>query len=389
MSEKVHVAMVIQDDFARVGGAQLQLAGLAPCLQANDVKVSIIARRIPGLRLVEDVNGVQIYRIPSPGPKNMASATFTLLALPLLMRLRPDIIHVHGLLSPLTTGMLGKMLAKAPLIAKVLRGGELGDLQRLRTKFLSSSRIKWMRSIVDKFFVISHEIDQELNEIGIPNARRAHLPNGVDTDKFSPISESEKRTMRASLQLPEDALVCVYSGRLVAEKRVDRLITAFGELTDKYPHALLLILGTGEQIKTLESMAGSAVRFIGFTDRVNEYLKAADVFVLPSATEGLSNAMLEALASSLAVVATSVGGAPDVIEHGTNGFLVNAENSGALKSAIDDLLADADLRNKLGSNARQEMIADYAFPVIASRMRGVYDDLLENRLATETEGLQT
>ncbi len=377
MNKHINVAMIIQDYLSHVGGAQGQLASLGPFLQAHNVKVSVITRKYPGLATCDVVDDVDIYRIGSPGKKNFASASFTLMALPVLNRIKPDIVHVHGLLSPLTTGLAGKRLIGAPLVAKVLRGGNLGDLHRLKTKLFNAARIDWMRKSVDTFLVISDEIDRELADLGISARRRERLPNGVDTYKFSPVSETEKRSLRKYLNLPEDGLICVYTGRLVAEKQVHHLIQVCEQLHTRHPELLLLILGSGPQADALRDIASQNVRFIGFTDQVDVYLKAADVFVLPSSTEGLSNAMLEAMAAGLAVVATNVGGAPDVIEHGVNGWLVDPEATDSLKAGLREVLSDAELRRSLGTSARQKMVEDFAFPVIARRMREVYDRLLD------------
>ena len=381
MSRQITVAMIIQDYLSHVGGAQGQLASLGPFLQAHNVKVSVITRRYPGLATRDVVDDVDIFRIGSPGKKNFASASFTLMALPVLKRIEPDIVHVHGLLSPLTTGLAGKRLTGVPLVAKVLRGGNLGDLHRLKTKLFNAARIEWMRKSVDTFLEISDEIDRELADIGISARRRERLPNGVDTYKFSPVSETEKRSLRKYLNLPEDGLICVYTGRLVVEKQVHHLIQVCEQL---HPELLLLILGSGPQADTLRDIASQNVRFIGFTDQVDVYLKAADVFVLPSSTEGLSNAMLEAKAAGLAVVATNVGGAPDVIEHGVNGWLVNPEATDSLKAGLREVLRDDELRRTLGTSARQKMVEEFAFPVIARRMRQVYDRLLDSHSVAVT-----
>jgi len=236
----------------------------------------------------------------------------------------------------------------------------------------------WMRKFVDRFLVISEEIDRSLADLGIPADKRVQLPNGVDIDKYSPASVPEKRALRESLELPNESLVCVFSGRMVEEKQLPRLLSVWSELTHQYPGALLVILGSGPQEDTLKQMAGRNVRMTGFSDKVDAYLKAADLFVLPSTREGLSNAMLEAMASGLAVVTTTVGGALDVIDHGVHGWLVDPKTRDSLKGGLDKLLSDRDLRLELGASARQKMVEEYAFPVIAQRVREVYEHLLDD-----------
>lgn len=376
MVEIISVAMIIQDDFSRVGGAQSQLAGLIPHLRANNVEISILTRRPPGFRAYEKLDGVQIFRLPTFGLKPLTSAFYSLLAQPILKRLRPDLIHAHGVMSPATTGLLAKQFFGIPVIAKVLRGGVAGDLHRIREKILSKLRIAWLQKNIDCFLAISDEIDHELQEIGIQSERRIRLPNGVDTKKFTPLSQDEKGKLRQDFGYPEAGILCVYSGRLVAEKNVDLLIRVFNQIHVQHPEALLLILGSGDQELALRQIAGPGVNFVGFTDQVASYLQMADMFVLPSETEGLSNAMLEAMAAGLAVISTAVGGAPDVIKHGETGWLVTKGDAVSLKNGIEQLVEDQKLRHSIGSNARKKMIAEYDFPVVARQLRDVYESIL-------------
>src|SRR5687768_17273455 len=173
MPPTIRVAMLIQRYHPHIGGAEQQLAALAPLLQARDIEVTVMTRRYPGLQPFETVKGVPVYRLPIPGPKPLASMAFTLFALPLLRRLRPDVIHAHELLSPTTTAVAAKRLLGIPVVAKVLRGGELGDLAKLKRKAFGQGRIRNFQKHVDAFVVISREIDAELAEIGALPGQRA------------------------------------------------------------------------------------------------------------------------------------------------------------------------------------------------------------------------
>jgi glycosyltransferase involved in cell wall biosynthesis len=292
-----------------------------------------------------------------------------------LRRLKPNVIHAHELLSPTTTAVAAKRLFKVPVVAKVLRGGLLGDLAKLKRKPLGKNRISTFRHQVDAFITISAEIDTELDSLGIPQERRPFIPNGVDTAHFTPSSPSERKTLRHRLNIPDDALLVIFTGRLVAEKRVDQLVSLWPAVRNVHPTALLLVLGTGEEETSLKKMAGAGVRFEGQVEDVAPYLRAADLFVLPSATEGLSNALLEALASGLAVVATAVGGAPDVIDHQKSGWLVPPDQPAALLEAINTLLGQSDCRAELGGHGRNYVIDNYSLSVIAERLRALYDQV--------------
>lgn len=367
----LRVAMIIQGYHPLVGGAERQLAAVAPLLQARGVDVHILTRRYPGLAAFEKIGGVPVHRLPIPGPKAVASAVFTLAALPLLWRLRPHVIHAYSLFSPATTAVTAKRLFGAPVVVKVLRGGALGDVIRLQQKSSGEGRMALFRKQVNAFIVISQEIDAELAAAGVPPERRVFLPNGVDTGHFAP---ANKQAARSKLGLP-GAPIVVFTGRLAAEKRVDQLIALWPVVRAAHAEATLLIIGTGEQELVLKRAAGEGVQFVGQVDDVAPYLKAADLFVLPSSTEGLSNALLEAMATGLPVVATSVGGTTDLITHGENGLLVPPDSPPALQEALLTLLADEARRSDMGRRGRDQVIHDYALPTIVGRLYNLYRQL--------------
>ena len=168
MNSPLRVAMIIQGYHPRVGGAERQLAAVAPRLQARGLDVHVLTRRYPGLAAEETVNGVPVHRLPIPGPKRVGSLVFLAAALLKLRQLRPQIIHAHELLSPTTTALAARRLWKTPVVAKVLRGGAVGDLAKLRRNSLSASRLCPLQTQVDRFIVVSREIDRELEAAGIP-----------------------------------------------------------------------------------------------------------------------------------------------------------------------------------------------------------------------------
>lgn len=365
------VAMIIQSYLPCPGGAERQLAALAPMLCDRGIAIHVITRRYPGLSAYELVGGVPVHRLPIPGPKTTASLSFTLSALPLLRRLQPDVIHAHELLSPTTTAVAAGRWLGVPVIAKVLRGGMLGDLAKLARKPLGKWRMQRFIQAVDGFAVISQEIDAELATWGVPAPKRFFIPNGVDTQRFAPVSTDAKEELRRELALP-DVLTAVYAGRLAPEKCVDQLIHLWPKVREIYAHARLLILGDGPEQARLHQLATPGVHFLGQIEDVLPYLQAADLFILPSATEGLSNAMLEALAVGLPVIATNVGGAPDVIKHWQNGWLAPPWQSDSWLEAILVLFTLPELRAQLGAQGRQKVVAEYGLTATADRLAALY-----------------
>ena len=372
------VAMLIQKYYPHVGGAERQIQQLAPRLQKRSFDVCVITRHEKGLSRLETIDGVTVYRLICPGPKALAAIFYIWSAFRLLSKLRPDLIHAHEILSPASAALLAKYFYGWPVLVKILRGGLRGDIYKLRRRPFWTQRFRILCEGVDSFVVISQEIDQELTALGVPSTKRAYIPNGVDTDLFVPLQDAEKSHLRTELQLSVDAPLIVYLGRLTAEKRVDHLLNIWPDIRAAFPRAELLIVGTGPEETRLQTQSSSlaGVRFTGQVNDSRRYLQASDVFVLPSATEGLSNSLLEALSSGLPVLATSVGGTPDVISHRKNGYLIPPDDLPALKTGLITLLSDPSLRARLGNGGRQRILMDYSLDSVAMRLDALYSSLL-------------
>lgn len=377
----MRIVMVTLEYWPITGGAQHQIAALAPRMIAAGAEIHVITRRKAGLVAEANVDGVHVHRLPAPGPKAIASLVFTACALFRLIRLRPDLLHVYSLFSPSTIGWLARRLLVVPVIAKVLRGGEGGDVERLRNKPLAGLRIAALRNGIDRFVSISSEIAGEIEGLGVDPRRCVAIPNGVDIERFRPPDAEHRRALRARFDLAEGPVV-LYVGRLVPEKRVERLIDAARSVRDRGTEATLVIAGTGACEDELRTLAGSWVRFMGDVDDVAPLLRAADLFVLPSATEGLSNALLEAMATGLPVVATRVGGAVDVVEDGKSGRLVGVDDAAELESALVELLdPTAEIRRAaLGRAGRRTMIERNSLDFVARRLLQLYAELGQGEL---------
>jgi glycosyltransferase involved in cell wall biosynthesis len=202
------------------------------------------------------------------------------------------------------------------------------------------------------------------------------IPSGVDTDVFRPPAgvADAKRRLGMAAQRPLIGTV----GRLEPRKGTATLLAAFATLRGDGRHdAALVVVGDGplrSELATEAERLGVAphVQFLGDRADVLGVLEALDVFVLPSRTEGMSNALLEAMATARPVVATAVGGTPEVVSEGSSGLLVPADAPTAMAAAIARLLDDAALAARLGAAARQTVEAHYGAKSMVRRLEAVY-----------------
>jgi glycosyltransferase involved in cell wall biosynthesis len=230
----------------------------------------------------------------------------------------------------------------------------------------------------DYVIAISAEIRAQLASRGVPTERIREIPNAVDTEKFHPVSASEKRRLRIQHGLPADRTLLVFSGRLSRAKGLPMLVEAWPELVARHPEVFLVIVGSGKlsfddceaEIREFVSARdlGGSIAFAGESERVYEYLQAADVFIFPTEYEGFSLALVEALACAMPVVVTAVGAAPDLIRHGENGFLFPPKDPPALLAVLDEALDQRSRWPQIGDAARLS-VTPYDLRVVADRYR--------------------
>jgi glycosyltransferase involved in cell wall biosynthesis len=228
-------------------------------------------------------------------------------------------------------------------------------LVRLRNKLFAVG--------ASSFVAISDTIEEELLQAGIPSGKIVRIPNGIPTTEFSPPTPDVRRAFRKEMDLSSENSHAVYVGTLAPRKRVEVLLQAWAKRQPCSCEHFLLLVGPArteayrddlmELTRTLDIQ--HSVRFVGQVDDVRPFLAAANIFLMASRWEGMSNSLLEAMACGLAPVVTNVSGAEELIEPGENGLLVPNEEEPATKfsSHIDQLLHDTELCAKMGESARQ------------------------------------
>jgi glycosyltransferase involved in cell wall biosynthesis len=374
--------MIISFFHPSIGGAERQAHQLAIRLLEKGVAVYVLTRRTPGSITYENSHGIPVRRVGTIGQGTLASMSYTVSALAWLFQHHEDLdlLHCHQPFSPMTIGLIAKALWGKPIVVKLTTSGSHGNLSEIRRMPLTSIRKRMMRR-VDRFVAVSQEMMTELSSWGFPKEQIDPIPNGVDTERFAPSTLGDKRRVRNALGLEENAQVTIYVGRLTAKKNVDLLLRAWQSVHQAYASARLLLVGDGSERATLQALAeelelGRSVVFCGVQPDVLSYLHAADVFALPSAAEGLSNALLEAMATGLPCIASDIGGNVDLITDGENGLLFEPGNARQLTDALLRLYANGTERQEYGQRAREQTKATYSMDSVTEKYVDLYRRLV-------------
>lgn len=259
-------------------------------------------------------------------------------------------------------------------------GRRLGAARRI------ALRVAWARLLrARRFVALNRTIARQLEAAGVPGARILALPNGVDVVRHRPATAMERAQARAEHGIADGALCLVVVGRLVASKDVATLVAAVGALPPG-PALELRIAGAGPERARLERDAASLpawarARFVGERTDVAGLLRAADVYLSASRTEGLPNAMLEALASGLACILSDVPGHSDTSAGREHALFVPVGQVVAFSAAIARLRSDAALRSELATRARAAACEVFSLDALARRYAALYEELREEACA--------
>ncbi|MCC6581599.1 MAG: glycosyltransferase family 4 protein [Phycisphaeraceae bacterium] len=225
---------------------------------------------------------------------------------------------------------------------------------------------------------VSPPLADHCRKLGVPDDRLTYVPNGIDADEYS--RARDIAAAKASLQLPGDRIAIGVVGRLSVEKGVDRAVRVLPALLKLNPNVELMLIGDGPQRGQLEQLARELnitdrVRFLGWQKQTKPFLEAMDLLLLPSLTEGLPNAVLEAMAMRVPVVATDVGAVRDLLDRGQCGRIVSHDLV-TWPDAMTSLLIDPELRRHLADLARARVETRYSFHQRMRTVMAIYDHVL-------------
>lgn len=361
----------------KVGGLENGMVNLINRLPHERYRHAIISLTDADPKFVSritrsDVELIELHKRPGPGMREFPKVY------ELLRRMRPAIVHTRNLAA--LEMSIPAFAAGVKLRIHGEHGRDVDDPDGSRAK------PRWVRRayspFVTHYIALSRELKNYLTEgVGIAPRRISLLCNGVDAERFVPATGGARAGLSGSPFNDPSLFVIGTVGRLQAVKDQVGLVRAFARIASAFPAARLVIAGEGGSRAAIEaevSAHGLANRvwLPGERADVPEVMRSFDLFVLPSIAEGISNTVLEAMASGLPVVATDVGGNPELVEDGTSGALVPAQDPVALAETLAAYASDRSLTRAQGAAGRARIEAAFSLDAMVANYDRLYSNLL-------------
>jgi len=290
----------------------------------------------------------------------------------LIKQKKIDVIHAHNA-TAWFYGTWASILTRVPI---VYTEHDRSFPTPLRLKYFHYFFGRYATAVI----AVSKAVKENLEKYEhIKNAKVIY--NGIDPDLFKPASIEEKVLKKKQLGLNKNDFVLGNVGRMDYWKNQRILIEILPDLKKISPQIKLILVGGGEEEGNLKKSAikkgvKNDVIFLGQRSDVNQILKAFDIFVFPSLTEGLPLVVIEAMATGLPIVASHVGGIPELVVNGETGFLVSPASKEEIKEAIIKLLNNPELRKEMGQIARKRFETHFSLPQMVQKYIEVYEEVV-------------
>jgi L-malate glycosyltransferase len=381
-----------------LGGGEGHIRALGRALVAAGDSATVVTRRWdPAWPAEETVDGIRVLRLGPTGYGALGKYRMVPGAVSTVRRLQAEFdvlvvrgTRVLGLPGLAAVRKLGRPVVMQPEINGELSGDvytwnkDWGPVRRTLVFSATDLRNRWLKN-ADAFVAMSRAIASEMRAAGVTDDKILHIPHGVDLERFHPADAAEKAALRQKLGLPETARIMTYTGRLLEGKGLEMLLDVFTGIARSYPESRVMLVGSGDgQTLSVEddlrshAMIGPLVGrviFPGRVDNVADYLRASDMFVFPSVFEALGISLVEAAACGLPCVGSRTGGIVDVIEHEKTGLLFEPGDPAELAAALERMLSDPALGERLGRGARERAAAEFEWGTSVDSYRALFSGL--------------
>ena len=373
-----------------MGGPALHVSYLTAGLRERGYDTTLVAgtlaRGEDSMSFVADARDVEVVRIDELGREisPLRDLVATLRLARLIRRERPDILHTHTAKAG-TVGRVAALLAgrrAPPIVVHTFHGhvlrGYFGPLRSRLFRLLE----RWLAARTTALIAVSPQVRDDLVALGVaPPERFVVIRLGIELDERVAAERDGRAESRRYLGIASDRFAVGWIGRMTAVKRTDDVLVAFRRLRDDGVDAVLCMVGDGPDRPELERRAHElgVIRdtlFLGYQEDVAPFYAAFDALVLPSSNEGTPVSAIEALAAGRPVVATRVGGVPDVVQEGQDGFLVDPGATDDLADRLARLARDPALRERMGGAGRERVLPRYAVARLIDDVDRLYRSLL-------------
>jgi glycosyltransferase involved in cell wall biosynthesis len=302
----------------------------------------------------------------------------------LIRRERPSILHTHTAKAG-AVGRIAALLAgsaRPPIIVHTFHGHVLRGYFNPITTLGFRTLERWLARMTTVLVAVSPEVRDDLVRLRVaPASKFSVIRLGIQLDERVDALDDARGETRRLLGVSPEAFVVGWVGRMTAVKRTDDVLNAMQRLVDGGVDAYLLLVGDGPDREHLEQYAhelGVTKRclFLGYQEDVGRFYSAIDALLLPSANEGTPVSVIEALAAGRPAVATRVGGVPDVLRDGVDGFLVEVGDAQGLADRLAELAADPERRVRMGAEGRARVLERYAVQRLVDDVDRLYRSLL-------------
>jgi glycosyltransferase involved in cell wall biosynthesis len=378
-----------------MGGPALHVAYLTEGLRERGYDTTLVAgslaRGEDSMAFVADSRGVEIVRIDELGREISPFRDFvaTLRLARLIRRERPDILHTHTAKAG-TVGRVAALLAgrhAPPIVVHTFHGHVLrGYFGPVRTRLFRLLE-RWLARHTTALIAVSPQVRDDLVALGVAPAERfVVIRLGIELEERVAGEQNGRAESRRYLGIEPDRFAVGWIGRMTAVKRTDDILVAFKCLRDEGVDAVLCLVGDGPDRPQLELRAHELglirdTLFLGYQEDVAPFYAAFDALVLPSSNEGTPVSAIEALAAGRPVVATRVGGVPDVVQEGEDGFLVEPGATDELADRLAELARDPKLRERMGRAGRERVLPRYAVERLVDDVDRLYRSLVASNKA--------
>lgn len=380
ISNELSVVMVIQTFYPQIGGAEKQCLILSKFLQKRGVRIEVLIERLKGFSATDTIEGIHVNRLGWGGDRLWHSISFMFSILIYLIKHRKNyqVIHVHLAASHAVAAALAGKILKKKVIVLIGGGNEVGEFTLSRKKFIGKFKLIALGLLKPHFVILNDRQREQFQGYNLDQAPISLIPNGVETDIYHPVGPEQRKKIREKFNW--HGLVFLYTGRFNPGKITVETLKSFLE---GWSHAIqnrkdvfFKLVGWGpleNDYRMLINQMGlqESVALMPATDDVYELYQGADIFVLPSLSEGLSNSMLEALASHLPIMASRVAGNIELIEEGVNGFLFDPSSSQDVEKTICAILDRKDQLSAMGKNSGVKS-ESYSIDLAAQRYIDLY-----------------